>query len=188
MRPLQVPRLSLTHQVPIGFFGRWQARAAFGACSLVMLFSMGCRTASVYPRIGVPDFESTLSGEADERLKGTMAELLTSTLVNDARIIMIERRDIELLQRRGARGKNELLLGKIASKLKADYLILGSISRLEGNYILNVRLFSARTGASVSGSSETRYCRREEDLFPSLQAMAAFVAQKASEDYAARTL
>ena len=160
--------------------------AACGAGSLLLLFSVGCRTTSVNPRIGVPDFDSTLSGEAHERLKGTMAELLTSTLVNDARVTMIERRDIESLQRGGARGKNELLLKKVASKLKADYLILGSISLLEGNYILNVRLFSVRTGAAVSGSSETRYCRREEDLYPSLQAMAAFVAQKASQDHAAR--
>ena len=67
-------------------------------------------------------------------------------------------------------------LQSLGKKLEANYLIVGSIQRLDNNYILNARLFSVTTGEGVPGASSSKSCRRQEDLYPLIQAIASEMA------------
>ena len=80
----------------------------------------------------------------------------------------------------GRRRPSPVLVVGIGKKLKADYLVVGSISRLQENFIINARLFSVATGEIVPGTSRTRSCRRESDLYPLIQSLAHFMGYQVS--------
>ena len=106
--------------------------------------------------------------------------MLTANLVNYPRVSVVERQQNPVVGQR-----DWLAAGRQAG---VDYVIAGSISKLNDNYILNARLLSMTTGQIVPGSSVTRSCDREEDLYPLAQAVARVLAgdlQVLSERYEA---
>jgi TolB-like protein len=140
-----------------------------------VLLSAGCATAPINGdrRVLVMNFESTVSDKNAGAYSRALAEMMTACLVNYPRVAVIERQDLRALEGSDSRPMRWQSLGRQAG---VDYVIVGSVSRLEKNFILTARLLSVRTGEIVKGSSVTRYCQREEDLYPVIQAMSRAMA------------
>ena len=56
--------------------------------------------------------------------------------------------------------------------MDADYLVAGSVSRLDEEFIIVVRLFSVRKGLVVPGSAIQQSCHNEEEIYPRTEAIA----------------
>lgn len=137
----------------------------------VLLALAGCaREPSIRDRrVFVMDFESTV---AEPGVPGgaALAELMEQSLVNQPRIAVITRRgQSPLLQKTAARQMTPADLG---ARVDADYVVVGSMTRVGGNYILNARLVSVDNGNVVNNSSITKACRQERDIYPLVQAVA----------------
>ena len=156
------------------------------------LLLSGCQSVGAPIRVAVPDFESTLADEKLAHLPQSLAAQLSASLLaqfGDSEATVIERIDLRL-QSAGSRlwgfvDPRPPTLQRLGKRLNADYLVIGDISRLEDNFILNSNLFSVATGQVVPGTSLTRVCPREGDLFPSVQSVARFMAYQV-RNYAER--
>lgn len=149
--------------------GRWVLAAVLFAGALA---SGSCQ--SVAPgsdrHVLVMDFET--SEESLEKYSTALAEMTTGAMANNPRVAVLERQDIRTREF----GAPSYYWRKMGRKVGADYLMFGSIARLDDNYIVNARLYSCTTGEIVKGSSTTRACRREDDIYPSVQAISAVMA------------
>lgn len=161
-------------------FARWISLLAL--CGFVIALA-GCQTAQRKRRVAVMEFEVAVPGEESEKFASTIAMLVTDELIRDGRIGVVPRHDVNEILESRARSGDPISLRRLGQILRVDYLIGGSIARLDGNYILSSRLYSVSTGETVPGTSASKSFRREEDLYPSTQSIARFMAhQVASYD------
>lgn len=138
----------------------------------------GCQTVQRKRRVAVMEFEVAVPGEQNEKFASTIAMLLTDELVQDGRIGVVPRHDVnEILDSRARKG-DPISLRRLGQILRVDYLIGGSITQLDGDYILSSRLYSVSTGETVPGTAASKSFRREEDLYPSTQSIARFMAHQ----------
>jgi TolB-like protein len=142
----------------------------FLAAGLILPLLAGC--AQVRDRrVLIMNFENSVSGgDKTAQYSSSLAELMTSCLANSQRVVILDRQDLAGLLSRTT-GEHALRWQEIGRRAGADYVIVGSISRLDQNFIINARLLSVTTGKIVNGSSVTRYARREEDIYPAVQAI-----------------
>jgi TolB-like protein len=145
---------------------------------LVMLAMAGCQMDPRPRRVAVMEFEIAIPGEDNQHHARTVPELLTASLSNDKRIGVVERYDVQQGMAAVEPGRQPQQLQKLGRRLNADYLIEGSLSRLEENFILNARLFSVATGETVPGTSYFKSFQREEDLYPSIQSVSRFMGHQ----------
>jgi TolB-like protein len=142
---------------------------------LPMLLLVGCASpAGRDMRVLVMNFENTVPDSKSEKYSKSLAEYMTSCLANCQRVSVLERQDLDYLLDYAE--NRPTCWQKLGKKTGRDYVVVGFISRLDSNYIVNSRLLSVRTGQIVKGSSVTRYCKREEDLYPVVQSMCRFLA------------
>jgi TolB-like protein len=162
--------------------GRWihhfAARGGLraGLLLLALALAVGCahRPEIRDRRVVVMDFENTIPGPQTVPYSQALADMMTSELANYPRVAVIERQDLKnMTEDHEVRSSRWYELGR---KTGADYVIVGAIARLDRNYILNARLLSVETGQIISGSSVTRYCKREDDIYPVMQAAARVMA------------
>lgn len=144
--------------------------------AVVALPLSGCQMDPRPRRVAVMEFEIAIPGEDNQHHVKTVPELLTASLANDKRIGVVERYDVQQGIATVAPGRDPQKLQKLGRQLNADYLVEGSLSKLEDNYILNARLFSVATGETVPGTSYFKSFQREEDLYPSIQSVSRFMA------------
>lgn len=138
------------------------------AAGLILPLLAGC--AQIRDRrVLIMNFESSVPG-GDKTYASSLAEMMTSCLANSPRVVVLDRQDLAGLLSRTS-GARALRWQEIGRRAGADYVIVGSISRLDQNFIINARLLSVLTGKIVNGSSVTRYARREEDIYPAVQAI-----------------
>jgi TolB-like protein len=137
---------------------------------LGLMSAMGCaRTDPSYDRrVLVMDFQNMVPGEESAPLGRSLADMLTANLTNHPRIAVVERQANPALVTGNWREAGE--------RAEVDYVVIGSLSRLENNYIVAIRLLSMVTGEVVKGSAVERYCNREEDLYPVVAAMGNVMA------------
>ena len=121
-------------------------------------------------RVVVMDFENATHDAQYDGLAKGLAEMLTALLVNQDRVAVVERQDLagSFAMARGDASR----WYEIARKADLDYLVTGSVSSLDSNFVVNARLLSVSTGQIVKGSSITRSCNRVEDLYPVMEAVA----------------
>lgn len=137
---------------------------------LAVLTASGC--ARYQPRdrnVIVMDFENNITDASKAVLSQSLADFLTASLANYERVSVIDRQGFQWLLDDAY--DKPVAWQTIGRKAGADYLIVGSVSQLNGIYIVSARIFSVATGQIVPGSSETRYCEREEDLYPLTQSI-----------------
>lgn len=120
-------------------------------------------------RVLVMDFESAV---AEPGVPGgaALAELMEQTLVNQPRISVIPRRGQGQLMQKVA--DRQMTPADLGARVDADYVVVGSMTRVGGNYVLNARLVSTDSGRAVNNSSVSRACRQERDIYPLVQAVA----------------
>lgn len=145
-----------------------------GLLILPMLLLVGCASpAGRDMRVLVMNFENTVPDSKSQKYAKSLAEYMTSCLANCPRVSVLERQDLDYLLDYAE--NRPTCWQKLGKKTGRDYVVVGFISRLDSNYIVNSRLLSVRTGQIVKGSSVTRYCKREEDLYPVVQSMCRFL-------------
>ena len=120
-------------------------------------------------RVIVLEFENSIQDESAQPLSRALAELVTAELVNQPRVAIIDRGRITSLEAFNRQQRQRT--GWIRKPPQPDYLIVGAISRLNHNYIINTRIFSVSLGEFIKGSTLSKFCDREEDLYPVMQAM-----------------
>jgi TolB-like protein len=154
---------------------------AIGAIGLA-----GCVQPSLVPRVGVMNYDNALTEEGSRHFDRAIAEWLTTSLGEDPRLAVIERDEViqssYLVDPTDTYvARNVLNLRRVGRRIGADYLIAGSIARLEGNYLLTARLYSVETSSVVPGSAMTRSCHRLEDVYSLVQATAREMADRIAE-------
>ncbi|MBN1517688.1 hypothetical protein JXA32_14085 [Candidatus Sumerlaeota bacterium] len=139
--------------------------------------SAGCY--ANYKRVLVMNFESATGANDADKLSIAVPEYIMTFMSGERGIVLLERQDINrflepvegvelpkdsrLMQRRWK------ALGAWAG---ADYLIVGSVSKLDDNYTIVARLFSVEKGVVVPGSAVRESCRSEEEIFYQSQKVA----------------
>jgi TolB-like protein len=152
-------------------------RSALWAVALVgCLAAAACQTDQRARRVAVLEFDVAMPGGRSPHLARNIAELLTASFAEDSRFGVVDRYDIAQGMAAFEPGGDLQKLQALGRRLHADYLIEGSLSRLEDTYILNARLFSVATGETVPGTSFFKSFQNEEDLYPSIQSVARFMA------------
>lgn len=135
-----------------------QTTKLFVFCSLILLaschFIVAAEVAYFKPRLAVLEFESK---EVDSALVQSLTELAQSRFENSGLYIIIERQKIhkvlqeQSLQLSGAvDDKTAVSVGKL---LGAEKLVLGSVSKMDGKYMLSGRIVNVETGEiEISGT------------------------------------
>ncbi len=133
-------------------------------------------------RVAVMDFDNLTGADNYQFLKGAMGEYLTSYLTNSGIIMLRERQDIavSLAEIDGSMWDKERYdrLRTLGKKLKVEYIVLGSVSRLEGNFVVSARLFSVKKGEVIPGTSVTQSCRQEYELYDRAQLLGGYLSQQ----------
>jgi len=146
---------------------------------VALTVASGC--ASVTPaRVAVIDFENLTADTEYDHVEGAIAEYLTTHLANSGVIRLCDRQDIyngfamiDLAKSEKERYARWRRLGK---KIGADYLVGGSISRLEGSFILTGRVFNVRRGEIIPGSAATEARKQGYEIYYSAQKLVSFLA------------
>lgn len=147
--------------------------AFFLGLALAMLLPQltGCASAVRDRRVLIMNFENGVPGsEQTAPYSISLAEMMTACLANSPRVAVLDRQDLAGLISR-ATGPKQISWRDVGRRAGADYVIVGSIAKLDRNYLINARLLSVSTGVIVKGSAVTRYARREEDIYPAVQAI-----------------
>lgn len=151
--------------------------------ALALLLGSGCAgTFRATHRVAVVDFEN-LTGDPNYRyLQGALGEYLTTYLANSGAIMMRDRQDIQRklieidsTESEAARLARWRILGR---RIDVQYLVGGSVSRLEGNFVLNARLFNVSLGEVVPGSAFTETCKYEYEIYDRMQRVGAYLANQ----------
>lgn len=144
---------------------------------LLGLFALAASGCSRYqPRnrsVVVMDFENNVTDASKAVLSQSLADFLTASLANQARVTVIDRQGIQWLLDEAF--DKPVRWQDVGRKVEADYLVVGSVAQLDDNFIISARIFSVPSGKIVPGSAVTRYCKREEDLYPVTQAIARII-------------
>lgn len=156
-----------------------KTRFAFPILALALMLSSACQVAGRH--VAVMDFENNTGEKRYDYLESAIPEYVTADLANRQDLTLLERQDVQRylaeidfdLQdlRRLSRWQT---LGR---RVGADYLVAGSVSRLQNNFILTARIFDVRRGRIVSGSSIVGTCVFESQLFDRANHIAAQIAQ-----------
>lgn len=122
-----------------------------------------------FRRVLVADFEAMVPSASHTNVSTSVAEWVTASLVNTPHVSVIDREGLDYLYQQARRRPDPWrVIGRLA---QADYLVVGSVSKVDRNFIIQARIFSVRTGKIVPGSSVSRSCDRLEDLYPATQAL-----------------
>ncbi len=155
-------------------------RLVFFLLILSALALSGCVQTS--KRVAVVDFDNLTGADNYQFLRGAMGEYLTSYLTNSGIIMLRERQDIAvcLAEIDGSTWDRERYdrLRTLGKKLKVEYIVLGSVSRLEGNFVVSARLFSVKKGEVIPGTSVTQSCRQEYELYDRAQLLGGYLFQQ----------
>jgi TolB-like protein len=163
----------------IEIFSRRFGRLALWGLALSPFIAIAaCQSDPRLRRVAVLEFEVAMPGDRDAHLSKTIAELVTASLAGDSRLGVVNRHDVVQGVAAFEPGGDPQKLQSLGRRLYADYLIAGSLSRLEDTYILNARLFSVATGETVPGTSFFKSFKREEELHPSIESVARFMAHQ----------
>ena len=139
----------------------------------------GCSTVTP-KRVAVIDFEN-LTADADfDHIEAAIAEYLTTHLANSGAILLRDRQDIyngfAMIDEARSEKERYARWRRLGKKIGAAYLVGGSVSRLEGNFVLTGRIFNVRRGEIVPGSAATEACKQEYEIYYSAQKLGAFLA------------
>lgn len=133
---------------------------------LILAFASGCQL--VPRRVLVMDFEVATGDHGLDHLSKAVPEYFVTVMANSPYIYILERQDIQHYldeidrENRGAR--NFTRWQQLGARLAADYIVVGSVSRLGGpevggyRYIVTCRLFSVEKGQIVPGSAFSQEC------------------------------
>lgn len=146
---------------------------------LLLALVSGC---TVVPRrVAIMDFVVASEDPRHRYLGIAIPEWMTQNLANYGDYIkLLERQDIHRflaeIDADPSDPRNLSRWQKLGQKIRAQYLISGSCSRLGQNYILAARIFSVETGQIIPGSATTQACVYDYEIYDRVKRMSAEMA------------
>ena len=140
---------------------------------LLALTLLGC----VYqPRsVCVLDFQIITADSEYTHLSRAIPEFLTTELANTPNLRVREPQDVDRLlsttRQRWTLRDHSRLRG-LGRALHTDYLLLGSVTRLGENFVIESRLYSVARGHVVPGTAVRETCRSEQDILVQVRSIA----------------
>ena len=125
-------------------------------------------------RVVVLDFASQVEDAGSVPRAQAVADLMTASLANYPRVAVVERQGLRPLMDQAL--NKTLTIPEFGRLAEVDYVVVGSVAKLNENLVLSARLLSVKSGQLVPGSSVTRACKREEDLYPLVQNVSRMLA------------
>lgn len=125
-------------------------------------------------RVVVLDFASQVEDAGSAPRAQAVADLMTASLANYPRVAVVERQGLRPLMDQAL--NKTLTIPEFGRLAEVDYVVVGSLAKLNENLVLSARLLSVKSGQLVPGSSVTRACKREEDLYPLVQNVSRIMA------------
>lgn len=148
-------------------------------CPLLLALCLCLGACSSLPRrVAIMDFENNTGEQRYDALSAALPEAITAYLTNSQTIEILERQDIGRYLEEIDSGKPDFTSRRLSrwqrlgERLGAEYLVAGSVARLDNNFILHARLFDVERGEVLPGSSMTQTCRSESELYYRVQAVA----------------
>ena len=128
-------------------------------------------------RVAIMDFDVAAESPTYDKLKIAIPEYLTLYLANNRGIYLLERQDIHRflaeIDSDPADTRNLTRWQRLGQKLQAEYLIAGSCSRLDQNFVITARLFNVGTGEIEPNTAIAKTCVRESEILDRSKALAA---------------
>lgn len=134
--------------------------------------------------VGIMNFENATGSPKYTFLSSAIPEYLTAGLTNRPNINLRERQSIaRYLEEVDAMpadsdSKRMALWQQLGRKIEADYLVAGSISRLDRNFVIIARLFSVYEGEIVPGSAITQTCIQESEIYDRSKKISDYLARQ----------
>jgi TolB-like protein len=107
-----------------------------------------------------------------KHLARAIPEFLTHELSSTAEIRVQDPQDAERYLARRWAPPETWRLRRLGRALGADYLILGSVTKLEDQFIIESRLFSVARGHVVPGTAHRETCQSESEIPEHVEAIA----------------
>jgi len=150
-------------------------------CLLLLLLALALSGCGYMPRrLAIMDFENDTSESRYDFLSAALPEYLSASLANSRAIRLLERQDIHrYLNEIDSDPSDTRRLSrwqKLGERIGAEYLVAGSVSRLDRNFIITTRLFSVDKGEVVLGSAVTQACVNEYEIYHIAQTIARYLA------------
>lgn len=109
------------------------------------------------PVIGVADFVNQNRAAEERQVGSAVADIINQRLTNSGRFLVVESRQIDRVIESLNMGLTGLYDEKTAASIGhligAEYLVLGSVTKLAGFYRVNVRMVEVETGATIVNES-----------------------------------
>jgi TolB-like protein len=133
---------------------------------IASLVAVGCATPSERV-VCVLDFKVITPHDDQSHLARAIPEFITSELAQTPRVLVQDPQDVDRYVTH--RGKSWMLsdfgrLRGLGRSLGTDYFILGSVTRLGENFVIESRLFSVERGHVVPGTTFRQTCTSEDAI------------------------
>lgn len=153
-------------------------RLPFIALLLLTLCGAAC-SATGSPRVAILNFENATGNEHLDCLEAALPEYLIATLSNGHDTVMLERQIPKVFTGKPpVKDPAQAREWLAQNARRATFLVAGSVSRLDRNFILTARLCDAKKGEVLPGTSCTEACILESDIYPRMQVIAKKIAEQ----------
>ncbi len=123
----------------------------------------------------VLDYEIIAPGSEYQYLARAIPEFLTNELAKTARMRVQDPQDVDrFISNREQRWviRSPARLKRLGRSPGSDYFILGSVTRLGDNFVIESRLFSVERGHVVPGTAVREICRSEREILARVRLIA----------------
>jgi TolB-like protein len=141
------------------------------ALSLIPLGLTGCVTTSPHS-VCVLEYEIITPEPEYRYLAKAIPEFITNELANTAELRVQDPQDVERYISRRWTVRDTTRLRRLGKALGTEYFILGSVTRLGENFVIESRLFSVNRGHIVPGTAFRETCRSEQDILVQARSIA----------------
>lgn len=136
-------------------------------------------------RVAILDFESHFGDPRYDYIGPFAAESMTTVMNGHPDVILLlDRQDInrylDEIDRSGETDSTNTRFQRLGRRIKANYLIVGSASKVGRQFVLQCRLFSVKTGMDVPGSAASAKCESEEEILDIIRMLGNRMAYQVS--------
>ncbi|MFW6303386.1 MAG: FlgO family outer membrane protein [Candidatus Sumerlaeota bacterium] len=137
------------------------------------------------PRVAVVDFQNLTGDPENDRLGAAIGEYMTTYLTNRGLLLLRDRQDIsrrlQIIDAGASEREKFQRWQQLGKQIGARYLIGGSISRLDGNYVIDARIFDVDRGLVINNTAIEQTCLHEYEIYDRVQYIAEFESRKLME-------
>ncbi len=157
--------------------------------ALVVLLALtaGCSNVSwlrlsTPPRVAVVDFQNLTGSPENDHLGAAVGEYMTVYLAGRGLVLLRDRQDIsrqlQIIDAGESQRERNKRWQRLGKRIGARYLIGGSISKLDGNYVIAARIFHVDQGVVINNTGIEQTCLQEYEIYDRVQYISEFESRK----------